>query len=335
MTSFTELYTKANQVNPEREKAKALAAGTQNIPTDRYGYGSIAKIIPMAMQGRAMRNAAEIDKEKSAAAGELVGGQIEQKEAQSVIKNVLEISKQDPKGATDVLNKYASMNPSLQPFQGIEFTQPTTEEGWISTNKGQIHVSGIQLIGKLKSEGRSDEEAHAEAQKQGLFYPDNKVDPNAMKVGATKERLLAKIAEGGVESLSDSERQAWDILSDDDKTIALEVMKSLRASVSYKSLNDENDPDGSKREAMIRGMEETIRGLFKSPVQPDQKTAGDYFKNDVGYGTDIDPVQGRYSSQSEKTAEAQPNMSQARRAPDGKLYLPDPNRPGKYLLVEE
>ena len=84
-------------------------------------------------------------------------------------------------------------------------------------------------------------------------------------------------------------------------------------------------------EQQVKDFRKISREVYKA-AESAQLQREDEFKQQAGrYGLDPRNINGNGMSLKEPAAPTVPNAQQA---PDGKFYIPDPNRPGKFLMVE-
>ncbi len=367
MASLAEQYAAKGkaQTNPYRQKAEVLAAGAKNIKDDRYGYGGIARIPIMAMYGGAAGKASRRDDENAQAMDDFVTQNAKSEEDKAALKSKFQIMSKVMdyvnNGNTGSAVQMANMfRKELGISEGVNVTSlmPGKEDGpggkdlkveLTDTKSGGKQIIAFNKGGAWSLDPKTNKFVQMSEEDLATLGRSDKTGT----VGSTKERILAKIAQDGYERLTANEKEAWDLQSNSSKTIALEVLKTLRASEEYKALNDENDPEGTRRDNMIKSATATVEQLFNDPsrtqadeVVPNEAAPGP----DLG-GSGVDVIRGQYGNDpgyrdigggGQPAAQPQvqpqptgPDMSQARQAPDGNFYLPDPQRPGKYLLVEE
>ena len=359
MPTLAERFAAGRKPNRARTAAGRTIELINATPADKFGFGALAKIPLKLHLGEQDREAADIDEQNAAAFQELVNKEAKTEEEKVAFKRKFDIMSKaftfhnagDTGSAVALMNSFKkdlglSENYDVSSILG-EGTEGPGKGAKIELRKkdaGSTTIIGISPEGVNKWNAKTQKWAPATQAELNEIS-----DKKTTKQVSTKERILAKIEKHGYDLLSPSEKEAWDFLDDTEKTIAQEVLKTLRVSEEFKALNDDNDPGSKKRDAMIKGMTETVRSLFNPPDQQDIEVGGEF--GALGDAGNVDVVRGVYPDrppgQDFETAGAAggspagvpipdaPDLSQAQRAPDGLLYIPDPDRPGKYLRVEE
>lgn len=94
-------------------------------------------------------------------------------------------------------------------------------------------------------------------------------------------------------------------------------------------------PDNVRQKIYDRGIAMAERRLAFNQQRANELRGGSYYKPGDGAQRQTAP-QGRQQGapQDAPQRQTQPDLSQARQAPDGNFYIPDPSRPGKYLMVQ-
>ncbi|MGW9331596.1 hypothetical protein [Bosea sp. NPDC055594] len=91
-------------------------------------------------------------------------------------------------------------------------------------------------------------------------------------------------------------------------------------------------PDNVRQKIYDRGIAMAEKRLGFNRQRAQELRGGSYYRNP---GQASDGAQGRPQSSQQQAPQRQPSsMEGARQAPDGKTYIPDPNRPGKWLMVQ-
>jgi hypothetical protein len=92
-------------------------------------------------------------------------------------------------------------------------------------------------------------------------------------------------------------------------------------------------PDNVRQRIYDRGIAMAERRLGFNKQRADELRGGSYYKPGDGASRQTAP-QGMPQGMPQPQRQTQPDASQARQAPDGNFYVPDPNRPGKFLMVQ-
>jgi len=89
-------------------------------------------------------------------------------------------------------------------------------------------------------------------------------------------------------------------------------------------------PDAVRQRIYDRAMQMAEQRLAFNRQRAQELRGGTFYRGQQGAAGAQQGAQPQQQGQ----RQGQPNMEGARRAPDGNTYIPDPNRPGKYLMVQ-
>lgn len=96
-----------------------------------------------------------------------------------------------------------------------------------------------------------------------------------------------------------------------------------------------NQPDNVRQGIYDRAMRAAEARLAFNRQRATELRGGSYYKPQAGDPGGAISGAPRGSQPQQQPQQAQPDMGQAKRAADGKYYVPDPSRPGKYLMVQD
>jgi hypothetical protein len=94
-------------------------------------------------------------------------------------------------------------------------------------------------------------------------------------------------------------------------------------------------PDNVRQGIYDRAIRAAEARLAFNRQRATELRGGSYYKPQAGDPGGAVSGAPRGAQPPQRQQQAQPDMSQAKRAADGKYYIPDPSRPGKYLMVQD
>ena len=93
-------------------------------------------------------------------------------------------------------------------------------------------------------------------------------------------------------------------------------------------------PDNVRQKIYDRGIAMAERRLGFNKQRADELRGGSFYRSGGNAPASGARPAPQPAPQGQPQRQAQPDASQARQAPDGNFYVPDPNRPGKFLMVQ-